>query len=106
MPRRTGWTREGRRRPFRYLDAEGKRIRDPETIERLDALAIPPAWTDVWISPSPRTKLQATGVDAAGRKQYRYHEAFRAKQEEAKYQKLIRFAEKLPDLRRAIDEHL
>ena len=77
-----------------------------EVIERLDALAIPPAWKEVWISASARSKLQATGVDAAGRKQYRYHEAFRAKQEEAKYEKLIRFAERLPDLRLALGEHM
>jgi DNA topoisomerase I len=106
MPRRPGLTREGRRRPFRYFDAEGRRIRDPEVIERLDALAIPPAWKEVWISASARSKLQATGVDAAGRKQYRYHDAFRAKQEEAKYDKLIRFAERLPDLRIAMGEHM
>ncbi len=106
MPRRPGLTREGRRRPFRYFDAEGRRIRDPEVIERLDALAVPPAWKEVWISASPRSKLQATGIDAAGRKQYRYHDAFRAKQEEAKYEKLIRFAERLPDLRLALGEHM
>jgi DNA topoisomerase-1 len=106
MPRRPGLTREGKRRPFRYYDAEGRRIRDPQLIERLDALAIPPAWTEVWISPSARSKLQATGVDSAGRKQYRYHEAFRAKQDEAKYEKLIRFAERLPDLRLALGEHM
>ena len=106
MPRRPGWTREGKRRPFRYFDTAGRRIRDPETIERLDALAIPPAWKDVWIAPGPRAKLQATGIDAAGRKQYRYHDAFRAKQEEAKYEKLISFAERLPDLRLAMGEHM
>src|SRR5262249_48885024 len=106
MPRRPGWTREGRRRPFRYLDESGRRIRDPEIVDRLDALAIPPAWTDVWIAPGPRAKVQATGIDAAGRKQYRYHDAFRARQEEAKYEKLIRFAERLPDFRQAIDEHM
>jgi DNA topoisomerase IB len=106
MPRRPGWRREGRRRSFRYLDESGRRIRDPEIVERLDALAIPPAWTDVWIAPSARAKVQATGIDAAGRKQYRYHDAFRARQEEAKYEKLIRFAERLPDFRAAIDEHM
>src|SRR5262249_11481709 len=79
MPSRPGWTREGRRRPFRYLDKNGKRIHDPEIVERLDALAIPPAWKEVWIARSPRAKVQATGIDAAGRKQYRYHDAFRAR---------------------------
>ncbi len=75
-------------------------------IERLDGLAIPPAWKDVRISPSPGAKLQATGVDKAGRRQYRYHTDYRARQEAAKFQELIRFAEKLPDLRLAIGEHL
>jgi DNA topoisomerase-1 len=106
MPRRPGWTREGRRRPFRYLDEQGRRIRDPEIVERLDALAIPPAWRNVWIAPGARAKVQATGIDAAGRKQYRYHDAFRARQEEAKYEKLIRFAEGLSEFRATIDEHM
>src|SRR5437870_3167807 len=106
MPRRGGWQRQGTRRPFRYLDAKGRRIQDAETIARLDALAIPPAWRDVWISPNPRAKLQATGVDDAGRRQYLYHADFRAQQEQLKYDKLIRFAEKLPDLRLAMGEHM
>jgi DNA topoisomerase-1 len=105
MPRR-GWRREGARRPFQYLDASGERIRDAETIERLDRLAIPPAWRDVWISPNPGAKLQATGIDAAGRKQYLYHPDFRAQQEAAKFEKLIRFAERLPDIRMAMGEHI
>jgi DNA topoisomerase-1 len=75
-------------------------------IERLDALAIPPAWKDVQISSSPRAKLQATGTDSAGRRQYRYHPDFRAQQDAAKFQELIRFAERLPDLRLAMGEHL
>ena len=106
MPRTGGWRRQGTRRPFRYVDAKGRRIRDAETIARLDALAIPPAWRDVWISPNPRAKLQATGVDDAGRRQYIYHSDFRAQQEQLKYDKLIRFAEKLPDLRLAMGEHM
>src|SRR5580765_4331332 len=106
MPSRLTWRREGRRRPFRYYDAKGNRVRAAETIERLDALAIPPAWKDVRIAATPRAKLQATGIDSAGRKQYRYHDAFRARQEAAKYEQLIRFAEKLPELRIAMGEHL
>jgi DNA topoisomerase-1 len=105
MPRR-GWRREGTRRPFRYFDAYGKRIRDRATIERLDKLAIPPAWRDVWIAPNLNAKLQATGIDAAGRKQYLYHADFRAQQEAAKFEKLIRFAEHLPELRLAMGEHM
>lgn len=72
---------------------------DEERLARIAALAIPPAWRDVWICPNPRAKLQATGVDAAGRTQYLYHPAYRARQEAAKYDKLIRFAEALPALR-------
>lgn len=106
MSNRLTWTRKGTRRPFRYFDAAGKRIRDPEIVERLDALAIPPAWKDVRIAPGRRAKLQAVGIDSAGRKQYRYHPDFRARQEAAKYEELIRFAEKLPDLRLAMGEHL
>ncbi len=96
----------GSRRHFRYEDARGNRITDPEQLERIESLAIPPAWKDVWISPRPGTKLQATGVDAAGRRQYLYHPAFRAQQEQAKYDRLIRFAENLPDLRKAMSKHL
>jgi DNA topoisomerase I len=106
MARRLGWRREGSKRSFRYVDADGRRITDAEHLERIKTLAIPPAWKDVWISPSPRSKLQATGIDAAGRKQYLYHADFRAKQEQAKYDKLIRFAERLPALREAMAEHM
>jgi DNA topoisomerase-1 len=93
------WTRKGRKGAFRYYDANGKQINDAATIERIEKLAIPPAWKDVQISPSARAKLQATGHDKAGRKQYIYHPDFRAAQEQAKYDKLIRFADKLPALR-------
>jgi DNA topoisomerase-1 len=106
MARRGGWRRVGSRRHFRYEDARGRRITDPEQLERIESLAIPPAWKDVWISPRPGAKLQATGVDSAGRTQYLYHPNFRAKQEQAKFEKLIRFAERLPDLRAAMSDHL
>jgi len=106
MAQRIGWRREGSKRRFRYVDADGRRITDEDKLERIHALAIPPAWKDVWIAPSARTKLQATGIDAAGRKQYLYHPEYRARQEQAKYDKLIRFAEKLPDLREAMSEHM
>jgi DNA topoisomerase IB len=94
-----GWTRRGRKGAFRYFDARGRRITDAAKVERIEQLAIPPAWKDVWISPSARAKLQATGYDKAGRKQYLYHPDYRAAQEQAKYDKLIRFAEALPALR-------
>jgi DNA topoisomerase I len=101
-----GWTRKGRKGAFRYYDQRGRQITDPAKIERIEKLAIPPAWKNVWISPSARGKLQATGYDKAGRKQYLYHTDFRAAQEQAKYDKLIRFAEKLPELRATMSDHL
>ena len=106
MARKGGWRRVGSRRPFRYEDAKGRRITDEEKLERIESLVIPPAWKDVWISPSPRAKLQATGVDSAGRRQYLYHPEYRAQQEQAKYDRLICFAEKLPELRAAMSKHL
>jgi len=106
MTRKGGWRREGARGRFRYNDAHGNRITDEEKLARIEALVIPPAWRDVWISPSATAKLQATGVDNAGRVQYLYHPDFRAQQEEAKFAKLIRFAERLPDLRAAMAEHM
>jgi len=104
--RRSGWTRQGRKGAFRFLDQRGREIRDEAKVQRIEKLAIPPAWKDVWISPSGRAKLQATGYDKAGRKQYLYHPEYRAAQEQAKYDKLIRFAEKLPELRAVMAEHL
>ena len=103
---RKGWRRLGARGRFRYVDAQGNRITDAEQVARIQALVIPPAWTDVWISPRPTAKLQATGVDKAGRRQYLYHADYRAQQEQAKYAKLIRFAEQLPELRTAMAEHI
>jgi DNA topoisomerase I len=96
------WTRKGRKGAFRYFDGSGRRITDAAHIERIEKLAIPPAWREVEISPSARAKLQATGYDKAGRKQYLYHADYRAAQEQAKYDKLIRFADKLPELRAAL----
>jgi DNA topoisomerase I len=106
MARAMGWRRVGSKKRFQYLDAAGNQITDEAKLARIAALAIPPAWTDVWIAPTMRAKLQATGVDAAGRKQYLYHPDFRAQQEQAKYDKLIRFAERLPHLREAMAEHM
>ena len=106
MAARIGWTRKGSRTRFRYYDAHGREITDEQKLERIRSLVIPPAWKDVWIAPSPRSKLQATGLDAAGRKQYLYHPDFRARQEQAKYDRLIGFAERLPDLRATMAEHM
>src|SRR5579864_3135698 len=106
MPRKGGWRRKGTRGRFRYYDGRGERITDPDKIARVESLVIPPAWRDVWISPRPTAKLQATGVDKAGRRQYLYHPDFRAQQDQAKYDRLVRFAERLPDLRSAMVEHM
>jgi len=106
MARRGGWTRRGSKGRFRYYDSRGNRITDPAKLARLESLVIPPAWKDVWISPRPNAKLQATGVDAAGRRQYLYHPDFRARQEQAKFDKLIAFAEHLPAFRAAMAEHM
>ena len=105
MARRGGWRRLGRPPRFRYEDARGNRIEDGR-LERIESLAIPPAWRDVWISPNPRAKLQATGVDSAGRTQYLYHPDFRAAQEEAKFERLLRFGELLPALRAQVGRDL
>lgn len=99
--RRSGWRRRGRRR-FAYEDARGNPITDPRKLERVTSLRIPPAWRDVWISPNPGARLQATGVDAAGRRQYPYHPDFRAAQEQAKFDRLVRFGELLPGLRERV----
>jgi DNA topoisomerase-1 len=106
VARTGGWRRAGSRRRFRYLDSRGNRITDPAKLERIESLRIPPAWRDVWISPRPNAPLQATGLDAAGRRQYLDHPEYRAQQEQAKYDRLIRFAERLPELRRAMAEHM
>src|SRR6476619_5447726 len=107
MARGLGWARKGSsKRGFRYYDQRGREIADLYTDERIAGLARPPAWNGVWISPRPGAKLQATGVDRAGRRQYLYHPDFRARQEQAKFDKLVLFAERLPKLRQAMDKHL
>ena len=105
MARRGGWRRRGRKQSFRYEDAHGRPIAEEASLERISALVIPPAWKDVWISPSASAKLQATGVDAAGRRQYLYHPDYRAAQERAKYDRLVRFGELLPSLRGDVSRH-
>jgi DNA topoisomerase-1 len=105
QPDDMGWSRKGRKGAFRYYDSTGKRITDEGKLARIEALAIPPAWKEVWISPRSTAKLQATGFDAAGRKQYLYSADFRAQQERAKYDKLIRFGDALPALREAMTLH-
>jgi DNA topoisomerase I len=106
MGRTGGWRRRGRKGRFVYEDARGRRITDAAKLERIEALAIPPAWRDVRISPRTNAKLQATGTDSAGRTQYLYHPHFRAAQEQAKFDRLIGFGEKLPELRASMAEHM
>jgi DNA topoisomerase-1 len=91
---------------FLYLDAQGDQVRDRETLKRIEALVIPPAWTDVWISPIANGHIQATGRDARGRKQYRYHERWRAVRDANKYGRLIEFARVLPRIRRRVRRDL
>jgi DNA topoisomerase I len=89
-------------RGFRYVDADGRPIADVDTIARLRALAVPPAWTEVWYCPDPCGHIQATGRDAKGRKQYRYHAEWQAARDEAKYESLVDFGHALPRLRERI----
>jgi DNA topoisomerase I len=91
---------------FAYLDNDGRLIRDAGEVQRIKSLAIPPAWRDVWICPSPSGHLQATGRDAKGRKQYRYHARWREVRDEAKYDRLPSFAASLPKLRRRVARDL
>jgi DNA topoisomerase I len=101
-----GLRRRRRGRGFSYVDAEGRPVDDEDTLARVRALAIPPAWTDVWICPDPLGHLQATGVDAAGRKQYRYHDVWRARRDRQKFDAMIDFARALPRLRRRVARDL
>ena len=87
---------------FSYVGPDGEPLRDPQQVQRIRSLAIPPAWTDVWIAPTPRGHIQATGRDAKGRKQYRYHPAWRAVRDATKYHRMIAFAEALPRLRECV----
>jgi DNA topoisomerase-1 len=100
-PRSPGITRVQDGGDFAYLDASGARITDAETIQRIKALAIPPAWNRVWISPDPLGHIQATGVDSRGRTQYRYHQLWREQRDEQKFDHMLQFAAALPRLREA-----
>jgi DNA topoisomerase-1 len=101
-----GITRVRSGRGFRYRLPDGGTLRDPEALARIRALAIPPAWTSVWICPRPDGHVQATGRDARGRKQYRYHARFRAVREETKYGRLLLFGAALPRIRARVEEDL
>jgi DNA topoisomerase-1 len=97
-----GFRRRRRGRGFEYLDADGQRIDDAKTLARISELVIPPAWKDVWICPDPNGHLQATGIDAAGRKQYLYHDAWRRRRDQKKFDAMLDFAQALPRLRRTV----
>jgi DNA topoisomerase-1 len=101
-----GLRRETSRAGVDYFDAEGRPVRDPRTLERIRHLAIPPAWTDVWICPDPRGHIQAVGRDARGRKQYRYHADWRSVRDDHKYHRMAAFGRALPKLRSQVDADL
>ena len=93
-------------RYWAYFDAKGKRVTDRDEIDRLNAIGLPPAYEKAWFCADPNGHLQATGVDARGRKQYRYHAEFRAKRDSAKYEGLLEFGKALPKLRRRVEQDL
>ena len=97
-----GWTRRRAGRGFVYLDGTGHRIEDPEALARIRSLAVPPAWRDVWICPWPHGHVQATGLDAAGRRQYLYHPQWRRRRDRLKHDHVLDVARRLPAARRAV----
>src|SRR6476646_9981275 len=101
-----GITRKRMGNYWAYFDAEGERVTDRDEIDRLNAVGLPPAYEQAWFCADPNGHLQATGVDARGRKQYRYHTDFRAKRESAKYEGLLEFGKALPRLRRQVEQDL
>ena len=104
--RHPGITREKRGQHFAYFDADGEPVTDEAELRRIKAIAVPPAYTNVWISPKANGHLQATGRDARGRKQYRYHKRFREVRDEAKYQRLVAFGHALSAIRKTVDRDL
>lgn len=101
-----GLVREVRRGAFVYLDSQGRVVRDADTLARIKRLAIPPAWTEVWISPHAHGHIQATGRDARRRKQYRYHHDWRSARDEAKYERMVDFGRALPRIRQRVARDL
>jgi DNA topoisomerase I len=99
---RPGYTRRANNGDFEYLDTQGQKIRGEQRVLRIKRLAIPPAWTDVWICPFPNGHIQATGRDARRRKQYRYHERWRELRDENKFSRLADFGRALPEIRRRV----
>jgi DNA topoisomerase-1 len=101
-----GFTRLKRGKIFQYFDETGKRLKNPAHLTRIKSLVIPPAWTEVWICPFENGHLQATGRDARGRKQHRYHPRWREVRDETKYARMLAFAKSLPRIRRTINRDL
>jgi len=101
-----GFSRVAGKTGFSYRDAKGKAVRDRASLDRIRALAVPPAWTDVWISADPRSHIQATGRDQRGRKQYRYHPGWRQARDLGKYDRVLAFGRALPRLRARVEADL
>jgi DNA topoisomerase-1 len=101
-----GYTRKAKGDDFEFFDAEGKSITDETRVLRIKRIGIPPAWTKVWICPSPNGHIQATGCDARRRKQYRYHERWREARDESKYERMALFGATLPKIRKRVEEDL
>jgi DNA topoisomerase-1 len=101
-----GIRREGRGKKFVFRSPTGNVVTDEKTLVRIKSLVLPPAWKDVWISPSPDTHIQATGIDARGRKQYRYHPLWRKTRDQTKFDRMLAFGKMLPKIRRATRKHL
>ena len=101
-----GYTRKRRGKGFAYYDTHGDLMRDEKKLDRIRAIVVPPAWTDVWICPSPNGHIQATGLDGRGRKQYRYHERWREARDGNKFQDILRFGAALPTIRNRVAEDL
>ena len=103
---RPGYTRKKKGKGFEYFDTSGKRITDEKRILRINRLAVPPAYADVWICPHANGHLQATGIDARGRKQYRYHEKWREARDETKYERMVVFGAALGKIRKRVEADL
>src|SRR4051812_27093155 len=101
-----GIRRRRRGKGFEYVDGHGAKVTDPEVLTRIAELVIPPAWEDVWICPYPMGHIQATGVDARGRKQYRYHDKWRERRDQEKFDSMVSFARALPLMRKRLNRQL
>lgn len=101
-----GIARVRRGRGFSYVWPDGRKVDDPQILDRIARLVIPPGWTDVWICPHPRGHIQAVGTDAAGRRQYRYHDDWRLQRDAEKHERVLAFARRLPRARERVEEHL